>query len=168
MVKCYYIFIEKLHILEMEFVFECLIVFHWIWNQKRRSKWIMCWYKENNIAGQNNGQFQFHDKLIRKVQRMKTCGEIHPNMIMPGVTVKSRGIDPSGNMDHSLSKAYINARNVLPPPQQPPPLIPTSTTVNSPPQSYKGFYTWLSSPKTMNNHRKMNNVAVIAPTQHHT
>lgn len=105
---------------------------------------------------------------------MKTCGEMHPNMMMmmPGVTVKSRtnfnGMDPSSSyLDQSLSKAYGNARNVLPPqPLQPP--INNKEIMNSPPQSYKGFYTWLSSPKTIYNHRKMNNVAVIAPTQHHT
>lgn len=99
---------------------------------------------------------------------MKTCDEIHPNkMMMPGVTVKSRnnfnGIDPSSSIDQSLSKAYVNARNVLPPPP-----IYNKEIMTTPPQSYKGFYTWLSSPKTIYNHRKMNNVAVIAPTQHHT
>lgn len=100
---------------------------------------------------------------------MKTCGEIHPGgMMMPGVTVKSRGTDPS-IMDHSLSKAYVNARNVLPQPLPPPPPIhDKEIIINSPPQSYKGFYTWLSSPKTIYNHHKINNVAVIAPTQHHT
>lgn len=32
---------------------------------------------------------------------------------------------------------------------------------------YKGFYTWLSSPKALYTNRKVNNnIAVIAPTQH--
>lgn len=97
---------------------------------------------------------------------MKTCGEMRDDkfMMMPGVTVKSRGIDPSNMMDQSLSKANGNARNVLPQP----PINGKEIMNTSPPQSYKGFYTWLSSPKTIYNHRKMNNVAVIAPTQHHT
>lgn len=99
---------------------------------------------------------------------MKTYGEVHPNVMMPGVTVKSRGIDPSSITDQSLSKAYVNARNVVPQPPPPPPPVNNKEIMNSPPQSYKGFYTWLSSPKTIYNHRKMNNVAVIAPTQHHT
>ena len=97
---------------------------------------------------------------------MKTYGEIHPNIMMPGVTLKSRTLDPSNSIDQSLSKAYTNTRNALPPPLQP--AMNNKETINTPPQSYKGFYTWLSSPKTIYNNRKLNNVAVIAPTQHHT
>lgn len=101
---------------------------------------------------------------------MKTCSEMYSNVLMPGVTVKSRtnfnGMDPSNAMDQSLSKPYMNARNVLPlQPTLPP---PTNKDTMNTSQSYKGFYTWLSSPKTIYNHRKMSNVAVIAPTQHHT
>lgn len=109
-----------------------------------------------------------HNKLIKET--MKTCGEVRDDkhmMMMPGVTVKSRGIDQSTLiMDQLISKANgANARNVLP---QPPIQQPKEIMNTSPPQSYKGFYTWLSSPKTIYNHRKMNNVAIIAPTQHHT
>lgn len=96
---------------------------------------------------------------------MKTCGEMRSNLLMPGVTVKSRinfdRMDPSNQSP--LSKAYIDARNALPPPLQPP---NNNKEIQNIPQSYKGFYTWLSSPKTILNNRKMNNVAVIAPNQH--
>lgn len=70
---------------------------------------------------------------------MKTCGEIHPNMMrmMPGVTVKSRnnfnGMDPSSSrIDQSLCKAYANTRNVQPPSLQPP--INNKEIMNTPPQ----------------------------------
>lgn len=105
---------------------------------------------------------------------MKTTGEINSNLLMPGVTVKSRnnvnGIDPSNSTDQSVFKAYANPRNSLPSPLPPATSQPSQLPINnkeiaSSVQSYKGFYTWLSSPKTMYNHRKM---AVIAPTQHHT
>lgn len=40
--------------------------------------------------------------------------------------------------------------------------------MSNPQQPYKGIYTWLSSPKIMyNSNRKMSNVAVVSPQQHH-
>lgn len=91
---------------------------------------------------------------------MKTSDEMFKNIVMPGVTVKSRalftGLDTPKSSTDPASKHYDNPRNVPPPKDIPNVLYPQ-----------KGFYTWLSSPKTINNNRKVNNVAVIAPTQHH-
>lgn len=93
---------------------------------------------------------------------MKTCDGMFPNILMPGVTVKSRayftGMESSNGVEQPL-KQYTRH---LPP-------IATKEHLNaSQYQSQKGFYTWLSSPKAIYSHRKMNNVAVITPTQHHT
>lgn len=95
------------------------------------------------------------------MSRMKGCDEMFKNTLMPGVTVKSRayfaGMD-SINFVEQPPKQYTNPRTV-----------PTLTKEihNTSQQSQKGFYTWLSSPKTMHVNHKMNNIAVIAPTQHH-
>lgn len=90
---------------------------------------------------------------------MKTCDEMFPNMLMPGVTVKSHAYFTAmeSNSVEQPANQYANAPN------------PSATKEmhNNSSQSYKGFYTWLSSPKAIYNQRKSNNVAVITPTQHH-
>lgn len=88
---------------------------------------------------------------------MKACDEMLKNFVMPGVIVKSRayfaGMEPANSGDQ-VAKRLANPRTV---PQ---------TKELTAAQTYKGFYTWLSSPKAIGN-RKANNVAVISPTPHH-
>lgn len=68
-------------------------------------------------------------------------------------TVKTRsqfkGLESSASLDLPMKQDIASKQ-------------PSNNVFSS--QSYKGFYTWLSSPKTL----KMDNIAVIAPTQHHT
>lgn len=94
---------------------------------------------------------------------MKTCDGMFPNILMPGVTVKSRSyftaMESSNGGIEQPQKQYAQH---LPP-------IATKEQLNATQcQSQKGFYTWLSSPKAIYNQRKLNNVAVITPTPHHT
>lgn len=89
---------------------------------------------------------------------MKTCDEMFPNILMPGVTVKSHAYFGAVELNsvEQPAKQYANTRNA-----------PSTKEMHNSSQSYKGFYTWLSSPKAIYNQRKSNNVAVITPTQHH-
>lgn len=87
---------------------------------------------------------------------MKDCDEMFKNIVIPGVTVKSRpylnGMEPLSELEQPINQ-FIQSK-----------YVPFSRET----QSQKGFYTWLSSPKTLHNQRKLNNVAVITPTQHQT
>lgn len=90
---------------------------------------------------------------------MKTGDDMFNSIVMPGVTVKSRAYFPgieSSDGTQQPQKQYTNPRNVQ-----------ATKEIFSSTQSQKGFYTWLSSPKAMYNNRKMQNVAVITPTQHY-
>lgn len=86
---------------------------------------------------------------------MKSCDEMFNNILMPGVTVKSRAYFTGMESSNGVQSQMPKPRNVMP-----------NKEIHSSSQSQKGCYTWLSSPKTVYNNRKMNNVAVIAPTQH--
>lgn len=91
---------------------------------------------------------------------MRECDEMFKNILMPGVTVKSRayfnGMESTNDLDNPVIQLN-QPRN-----------IPLNKDAQMISQSQKGFYTWLSSPKAIQSNRKANNVAVITPTQHHT
>lgn len=92
---------------------------------------------------------------------MRDCDGMYKNILLPGVTVKSRhfnGMDVKNDVDQPKNTIqYSHPRNVS-----------HNKDAQTLSQSQKGFYSWLSSPKTVQNSRKVNNVAVITPTQHHS
>lgn len=96
------------------------------------------------------------------VNKMKTCDGMFPNILMPGVTVKSHAYFTGMDATNCVDQPPNVMRN------QTPIINKTEMLNSSTQQSQKGFYTWLSSPRAIYNHRKMNNVAVISPTPHQT